>query len=461
MAYGYPDAYPNELRRLLESLGPGESLDPRELAAAMGPMGAPDMGDQPSRTQQSEQAAVADLVRRAQSGEFGDQPSRQPMARAEPVQPSLSELPTDELMDRYRPARGGFIRREDTGQTLFVNGREGGIGTSPDDANRASLEAMRQAALERFQKGQQQQHIKVAGYSNGGIMSDVGEMDGPAPTLDYTRGPVDTPKGRGYYGKDGAVYVKTPEGVTKVLLGYDRDASYVANKRNVDMQQSRLNLDKTQADIEHQQEVNAGLRAAREVKEDPFTQASLEKRYGKAEKGYQWTPDGRQVPAAGGQKAEDAKDVLELLKQAEPLIDKSTGSYTGAVVDKVQQVFGASNEGADAAAKLRALQGALIAKMPKMSGPQSDKDVQLYREMAGEIGDPTIPAARKRAAMETIRQINERHATGSAAAQPTMPAAPASNIPQGAIDHLKANPGMRTAFDMKYGRGAAARVLGN
>jgi hypothetical protein len=39
-------------------------------------------------------------------------------------------------------------------------------------------------------------------------------------------------------------------------------------------------------------------------------------------------------------------------------------------------------------------------------------------------------------------------------------AAPQSNIPPGAIDRLKSNPNLRGAFDMKYGQGASARVLG-
>jgi hypothetical protein len=45
-----------------------------------------------------------------------------------------------------------------------------------------------------------------------------------------------------------------------------------------------------------------------------------------------------------------------------------------------------------------------------MSGPQSDKDVLLYREMAGQVGDSTLPVETRKAALETIRQIQERYA---------------------------------------------------
>lgn len=112
---------------------------------------------------------------------------------------------------------------------------------------------------------------------------------------------------------------------------------------------------------------------------------------------------------ASAQGERDARDVLSLLDQAEPLIAKSTGSYGGALIDQGAQVFGFALPGSQAASQLKALQGSLISKMPKMSGPQSDKDVQLYREMAGQIGDPTIPAPNKIAAIKTIREINNRY----------------------------------------------------
>jgi hypothetical protein len=47
---------------------------------------------------------------------------------------------------------------------------------------------------------------------------------------------------------------------------------------------------------------------------------------------------------------------------------------------------------------------------PRMEGPQSDKDVALYRQMSGQIGDPTVPGAIKQAALETIRGLHEKYA---------------------------------------------------
>ena len=109
------------------------------------------------------------------------------------------------------------------------------------------------------------------------------------------------------------------------------------------------------------------------------------------------------------QKQNDANEVLGILQQAAPLINTSTGSGIGSIVDATQGFFGGTNKGAIASSQLKALEGLLVSKMPKMSGPQSDKDVLLYKQMAGQIGDPTIPAPQKRAAMETINTLNAKY----------------------------------------------------
>lgn len=106
----------------------------------------------------------------------------------------------------------------------------------------------------------------------------------------------------------------------------------------------------------------------------------------------------------------DADEALKLIQSAREIIPKSTGSYLGSGVDQAARVFGASTGGDTAAAQLKALEGALVSKMPKMSGPQSDKDVLLYKQMAGEIGDPTIPQSRKIAALQVIEEIQARQA---------------------------------------------------
>lgn len=117
-------------------------------------------------------------------------------------------------------------------------------------------------------------------------------------------------------------------------------------------------------------------------------------------------------------RAQDARDALSTIDMAEKLIDKSTGSGIGSALDSAAAFFGTSTRGAQAAAQLKALEGDLVAKMPKMSGPQSDKDVLLYKQMAGQIGDPSIPPATKKAALQSIREMQIRYASGGAQISP-------------------------------------------
>jgi hypothetical protein len=133
------------------------------------------------------------------------------------------------------------------------------------------------------------------------------------------------------------------------------------------------------------------------------------------------------APSAQQKKLGDAKDVTDIIAIAEPLIAKATNSYIGAGADQVARAFGKSTEGGAAISQLKAIQAALMLKMPRMEGPQSNLDVQLYREAAGQIGDPTVPAENKLAALNAVKQIQAKYienAGGGAALQATQ-AAPA------------------------------------
>ena len=132
-----------------------------------------------------------------------------------------------------------------------------------------------------------------------------------------------------------------------------------------------------------------------------------QKKYGLDE----WKSKNPQGAITPSQRRMDADAVISILNQAEPLLGGSTSSLVGTGVDAAAGAFGYSMPGAQNAAQLKALEGALISKMPKMSGPQSDKDVLLYKQMAGQIGDSTLPIATRKAAMETIRTLNEQYAS--------------------------------------------------
>ncbi len=129
--------------------------------------------------------------------------------------------------------------------------------------------------------------------------------------------------------------------------------------------------------------------------------------------------DGQPIPGETAAKREyGANSLAPILADARTQISKATGSYFGAGYDKAAQAFGAAPGGAQAIAKLKVLEGQIMMSQPRMEGPQSDKDVAMYRQMAGQIGDPTVPTSLKMSALDEIEKLNSRYAKQPA--QPTM-----------------------------------------
>lgn len=108
-------------------------------------------------------------------------------------------------------------------------------------------------------------------------------------------------------------------------------------------------------------------------------------------------------------KGNSAKTVLSMIDEADKLIDNSTGSIGGAGVDIGAAAIGKSTEGAKNIARLKVLQAGLMLNMPRMEGPQSDADVALYRQAAASVGDPTVPRETRKAALETIRMLQQQN----------------------------------------------------
>lgn len=116
-------------------------------------------------------------------------------------------------------------------------------------------------------------------------------------------------------------------------------------------------------------------------------------------------------PAQTAQKEETQRlqRVDAVLPEIEKLLPKATNSYVGRGLDYLVRGFGGSNQGDIATDQLKTLSGQLVSLMPKMSGPQSDKDVAMYKEMAGNLSDPTKSVEARMAALGTIRDLNEKY----------------------------------------------------
>ena len=162
-----------------------------------------------------------------------------------------------------------------------------------------------------------------------------------------------------------------------------------------------------QREMQKSQQAFAGQMAA---------QASADRRYGidqasadrraalDAEKAKTAAKDPASKNAASG------REVLTLLTEAEKYLPDATSSYAGYGVDQGLRVLGKATKGSQATASLRTIAGQIVSKMPRMEGPQSNFDVQLYTQMAGNLADPTTPLADKQAALKTLRDLNAKYA---------------------------------------------------
>jgi len=114
-------------------------------------------------------------------------------------------------------------------------------------------------------------------------------------------------------------------------------------------------------------------------------------------------------------KAQMGKDLntaiaeLEDITKEGGLIDQSTGSGAGRLVDVGAGFFGKATQGARAIAKLQPIADLALKMVPRFEGPQSDKDTKSYKEAAGELANPNLPTEiRKDAGKTVLRLMKER-----------------------------------------------------
>lgn len=209
------------------------------------------------------------------------------------------------------------------------------------------------------------------------------------------------------------------------------------SKRNTDVQAStsRRNTDVTVAQSERSsQRSDARARDTNNVqREAQQTQVIIDPNLGPilVNKGTKTAvaatfADGTRIP---GENVVKAKKLNEQLKAgialAKDLIPKATASGAGALMDKGAAFFGGSTEGSEAASQLKTLGGWMTANVPRMEGPQSNFDVQQYQMMAADVGNDTLPAARRLAALSTLEKLYEKYADiNNATAKPTAPGKP-------------------------------------
>lgn len=102
--------------------------------------------------------------------------------------------------------------------------------------------------------------------------------------------------------------------------------------------------------------------------------------------------------------------LLSSISEAEKILKSGpTNSGVGAAVDWAGNKVGVSTNSAELAGKLETLAGWMTANVPRMEGPQSDKDTEQYRIMAGRVGDRTVPVEQRLAALTVLRELQEKY----------------------------------------------------
>ena len=91
------------------------------------------------------------------------------------------------------------------------------------------------------------------------------------------------------------------------------------------------------------------------------------------------------------------------------LIDQSTGSGAGRLVDLGAGFFGQATSGAIAIGQLEPVADLALKMVPRFEGPQSNADTKSYKEAAGQLANPTLPTKiRKEAGKTVLRLMKER-----------------------------------------------------
>lgn len=117
---------------------------------------------------------------------------------------------------------------------------------------------------------------------------------------------------------------------------------------------------------------------------------------------------------AAAQQTQMGKDLSFAIKELSDitkdggLIDQSTGSGAGRVVDISAGFFGKDTPGAVAIGKIAPVADLVLKMIPRFEGPQSDKDTTSYKEAAGQLANPTIPTKTRKEAGKTVLRLMQQ-----------------------------------------------------
>ena len=104
---------------------------------------------------------------------------------------------------------------------------------------------------------------------------------------------------------------------------------------------------------------------------------------------------------------------LDLLDGAEALLPQASSGTISNIGTKAANFAGISTKKGKADESLKGIAANLVLNVPRMEGPQSDKDTALYKQAAADVANPNIPAESRKAAIDTMKSLQLKYLQGS------------------------------------------------
>jgi len=118
-----------------------------------------------------------------------------------------------------------------------------------------------------------------------------------------------------------------------------------------------------------------------------------------------------QTEGAIDKKSIQAPQINEYLNEAEKLLPNATSGGLASTGKAVAGYFGHATAGSEADSQLNIIASALTMGVPRMEGPQSDKDTVLYKQAAGDLANSSLPIKTRQAALKQLRALNDKYLT--------------------------------------------------
>lgn len=112
-----------------------------------------------------------------------------------------------------------------------------------------------------------------------------------------------------------------------------------------------------------------------------------------------------------------------------------TASGAGSLVDYLGNIVGVAPRGQNEAKRLEVVAAILTSKVPRMEGPQSDRDVELYKQAAGNAGNSGLPISTRLAALDTMQKLYGKYERFNAPAANQQTQSPQSNQRRYTVDY--------------------------